>query len=192
MRLAVSLVLLVCAAWACSSSSSSTSSDSGAGTGTDGASEGSAASGDDGGDAGDAGAVVCNTLALGATPVTITQVASDPPAFQGGTVVDGTYKLTSETIYTGDGGATGPKGTATTTIQFQGGTIQAAKDSDPPTSTYGFAPTGGTYYATGKCPPGLGDIAGSYTATATTFTASFGAPGNDGGPPVYVETFTKQ
>jgi hypothetical protein len=120
------------------------------------------------------------------------QVASDPPTFQGGTVVDGIYKLMSETIYTGDGGATGAMGMTSTTIQFQGGTLQAAKDTSPPTSTYGFAPTGTTYYATGKCPAGLGDIAGSYTATATTFVASFGAPGNDGGPPVYVESFTKQ
>jgi hypothetical protein len=188
MKLTLSVVCLACVAPACSSSSSS-SSDSGASTGDDAAPEGSAPAGDGGGDDGSA---ICNTLANSAPAVTLLQVASDPPAFQGGTVVDGTYTLTSETIYTGDGGATGAMGTASITIQFKSGTIQVAKDTNPPTSTYSFGPTGTTYLATARCPAQLGNIAGSYTATATTFVASLGAPGNDGGPPLDVDTFTKQ
>ncbi|MGH7435781.1 MAG: hypothetical protein ACRENE_08905 [Polyangiaceae bacterium] len=189
MRLAMFAVCLACVTPACSSSSSSSPSDSGAGTGDDAAPEGG---GPAGGDAGDDGSAICTTLANPAPLVTIVQVASAPPAFQGGTVVDGTYALTSEAIYTGAGGATGPMGTASITIQFKSGTIQVAKDTSPPTSTYAFAPTGTTYLATARCPAGLGNIAGSYTATATTFVASLGAPGNDGGPPLDVDTFTKQ
>jgi hypothetical protein len=192
MRLFIGVVCLACVTPACSSSSSSSSSDSGATKGDDAAPEGSTATGgDDAGDGGD-GAVVCNAIVNTAPSVTITQVAADPPAFTGGTVVDGTYTLTNETIYTGDGGATGPKGTTSTTFVFKGSTIQVAKDSDPPTSTYGFAPSGTAYTAKGQCPPGLGDTAGWYTATATTFVASLGAPGGDGGVPLYVTTFTKQ
>jgi hypothetical protein len=38
----------------------------------------------------------------------------------------------------------------------------------------------------------LGGLVGSYTATATTFVASLGAPGADAGAPLVVETYTKQ
>jgi hypothetical protein len=48
----------------------------------------------------------CNTLALTGTVVTRTCVAGEPPTAHGGTVEDGTYVLTSVTIYAGcpDGG----------------------------------------------------------------------------------------
>jgi hypothetical protein len=183
--------------WAAGCSSSSSPSDGGApqdATSTEGGGEAAppaeAAGGDD--SASD-GPTVCNTLVNEGQPVTPVQVASAPPAFAGGTVADGTYVLTGQTIYTGDGGATGPTTpTQRITIQLQGSTFQVSKDSDPPTSTYAFAPTGATYVATGECPPLLGDLAGSYTATATTFTVSLGAPGSDGGGPETVDSFTKQ
>jgi hypothetical protein len=155
-----------------------------------------ASSADDGGsveDAGDGGPTVCNMLVNSGQPVTPNQVAGDAPPFQGGTVVDGTYVLTSESIYTGDGGATGPGGNPQTiTIAFQSGTIQVSKDTDPPTSTYMFVPSGTTYTATGECPGLVGSLVGGFTATATTFVASLAGPGGDGGPPTTVETYTKQ
>jgi hypothetical protein len=125
-------------------------------------------------------------------PVTANQVDTIAPPFEGGTIAEGTYVLTGETIYTGPDGGTGPGSTQSITIRIQSGTIEVAKDTSPPTSTYLLAPTGTAYTATGQCPPLLGNIAGSFTATTTTFVASLGAPGGDGGPPTNVDTFTKQ
>src|SRR5580704_15253687 len=58
----------------------------------------------------------CNTLVDSAPAITVEQVAGEPPAPQGGTIVDGTYALTAAVIYTGPGGPTGPSGTAQTTL----------------------------------------------------------------------------
>jgi hypothetical protein len=202
MGLVGGLAFVALGAMGCSSSSSGASSDGGPGAdapvegavvddggGQPPVSDGGPASGDDGGDG---GPTVCNTLVNAGQAVTAVRMADLAPAFQGGAVVDGTYVLTAETQYTGDGGATGTGGSQSITIRIQGSLFQVAKDSNPPTSTYAFAPTGTTYTATGQCPPTLGDIVGSYTATSTTFVASLAAPGGDGGPPVTVETFTKQ
>jgi hypothetical protein len=142
-------------------------------------------------DAAGDGASACNTLANIGSPVTITEVAQDPPPPQGGTVVDGTYVLTSETTYTGPGGATGTTGTQTVTIQITGNTIQVAKDFDPPTSTYTLSTSGTTFSTTGVCPPGVGPLAGSYTATPTSFTVLLGPSATDAGPRWIEEVFTK-
>jgi hypothetical protein len=203
MRFEMGLACLVLVVPACSSSSSPSSPSDG-GSGADAVSEGAtppeaeaggndASNSEDAGDADDGGPTVCNTLVNAGQPVTATQVAEVAPAFQGGTVVDGTYTLTSQTIYTGPGGATGPSTTTlTTTISIQGSTFQVSKDTSPPTSTYMFAPTGTTYVATGECPDLVGNIVGSFTAMATTFVVSLEAPGDDGGAPTTVDTFTKQ
>jgi hypothetical protein len=200
MRFEMGLVLVVLAVPACSSSSSPAGA-SDAGSGGDASGDAStpveASLSDDAGggaaaDAPDDGPTVCTTLVNAGQPVTASQVATAAPPFQGGTIAEGTYVLTSETVYTGPGGATGPGSTQSITIRIQSGTIEVAKDTDPPTSTYMLAPTGTTYVATGQCPPMLGDIVGSYTATTTTFVASLGAPGGDGGTPTNVDTFTKQ
>ncbi|HLK40878.1 MAG TPA: hypothetical protein VKU41_29195 [Polyangiaceae bacterium] len=178
MRFKLGMACLVFAAPACSSSASSGSPEAGADA--------------DGADAGDGDAAVCNTLANTGTPVTVVQVATDPPSAQGGTPVDGVYSLSNETIYTGSGGATGPTKTDRITIQIQGGAIQVSKDSSPTTSTYRLTTNGTSYTAAALCPPMIGDLAGSYTATATTFAATVGASGSGGGPPWVVETFTKE
>ncbi|MBK7579063.1 MAG: hypothetical protein IPI67_02555 [Myxococcales bacterium] len=72
------------------------------------------ASGGTGGAAGDAGTTdsggVCNTFANGASPIDETKVATSQPAPTGGTLVDGTYFLTSYAINTGPGGSAGPTG----------------------------------------------------------------------------------
>jgi hypothetical protein len=192
MRAWMGLACLTLVASACSSSSSgSTGPASDAASSTDTSSPGDAGGSTDAGEEGD-GATVCNALPNTATPVTVTQVAQDPPAPQGGTVADGTYKMTSETIYTGAGGATGPMGTQTVTIQITGATIQVAKDFDPPTSTYTLATSGTGFTTTGACPPGLGPLQGSYTATPTSFTVLLGPNMTDAGSHWIEEVFAKQ
>jgi hypothetical protein len=203
MRSQACLVVLALVAPACSSSSSSSTQSDG-GRSSDAVSEasskpeGAAGGGDDAAGSaapdgsGDDGPTVCNTLVNSGQPVTAMQVASDPPAAQGGTPANGTYLLTSETIYTGAGGATGPSGTQRITIQIQGSTVQVSKNTSPPTSTYDLTTTGTTYTAAGECPPQVGGLMGSYTATATTFVVSIAAIGSDAGAPTTVETFTKQ
>ena len=56
----------------------------------------------------DAGA--CNTLVNGATQVQQIDIATARPAATGGSIVDGLYFKTSDTVYTGVGGGTGPTG----------------------------------------------------------------------------------
>jgi hypothetical protein len=83
-------------------------------------------------------------------------------------------------------------GPQTITIQITGGTIQVVKDFDPPTSTYSLATTGTTFMTTGVCPPGVGPLQGSYTATSTTFTIVLGPNVTDAGSHWLEESFTKQ
>src|SRR5262245_27990911 len=57
---------------------------------------------------GDGGKRVCNALVNVAPQVTLVAEASDPPTALGGAIADGTYVLTSATVYTGAAGASGP------------------------------------------------------------------------------------
>jgi hypothetical protein len=162
MKLCLAFAGMALLGTACSSSSSPGSSVGGDGgeagltneagptgeTGSDGGSLADASSGD----AGD-GAVACNALANTATPVTGAQVAANPPALQGGTVVDGTYGLTNLTIYTGPDGPAGTTGMSQTTIEISGATIQVVTNGTPGTRTEMFTSTaGGTFTATDTCP----------------------------------------
>lgn len=54
------------------------------------------------------GTCACNALANGAPLVTPAFVASALPAGSGGSIVDGTYFLTANRVYTGPGGTVGP------------------------------------------------------------------------------------
>jgi hypothetical protein len=147
--------------------------------------------GDAGGDAAD-GAVACNALANTATPVTGSQAAENPPALQGGAVVNGTYFLTNLTIYTGPDGPTGSTGMSQTTIQISGDTIQVATNGTPGTRTEMFTvAAGGTFSATDTCPD-TSVVQGAYSATATTFVVQFPGGSDDAGARTVQETFTKQ
>ena len=119
------------------------------------------------------------------------QVAENPPAMQGGTVVDGTYFLTNLTIYTGPEGPTGATGTSDTTIQITGNTIQVVTNGTPGTRTETFAGTGSTFTATDTCPDAT-VIQGAYTATSTSFVVQFPGGADDAGARTVEETFAKQ
>jgi hypothetical protein len=56
-------------------------------------------------------AATCNSLAQQAPTVDVADVASDPPASKGGTIVDVLYFKTASVFYTGPGGHAGPTGT---------------------------------------------------------------------------------
>ncbi|MGO9838089.1 MAG: hypothetical protein ACLP1X_28230 [Polyangiaceae bacterium] len=211
MKLSLALVCTVLLGTACSSSSSPSSSAGGDGgeagvaneagvveTGSDGgplvdASSGDAAEGATGDASGDAadGAVTCNALANGASPVTGMQVAENPPTLAGGTPVNGTYFLTSLTIYTGPEGPAGAAGPAQTTIQISGSTIQVVTNGTPGTRTEMFTASGTSFTATDTCPDTSG-FQGTYTATATSFVVQFPGGTDDAGARTVEETFAKQ
>ena len=89
-----------------------------------GGGEGGADSGTDGGrhDGGDGG--VCSDIPLNGALVDRTGVVGEPPVAPGGTIADGTYDLTQDTVYVGAGGVAGPTGiTAKATIRIAGGKL---------------------------------------------------------------------
>ncbi len=108
--------------------------------------------------------------------VDVQQMASTAPTPTGGTIADGTYVLTSGTLYTGAGGATGPLGlTLKQTWHFAGTAYShVSYDNSSMTETR----QGGTYMVIAgtfdlhllqSCPDA--DVqADQYTATTTTLT----------------------
>lgn len=164
---------------------------------TDAAAHDAASSDDSASDvsAPDAAGRACNLVVNVAPTIAIDFVATAPPAAQGGAIVDGTYTMTSATIYTGVGGNAGPTGlTAKVTIAISGATIQVASKTKPPDDhvTTTFTTSGSSFTATNTCPD-VKSSGGEYTATATTFAVLLPAGTSDGGAArVLVETFTKQ
>jgi hypothetical protein len=199
MRLTFLVICAAFAATACSSSSGGddTSTDSGADTSTDASdgstpldsatTDGSDSSPDDASD----GSAACNTIANVAQTITIQQVASAPPAAQGGTFADGTYAMTDFTIFTGTGGATGPSGTTQTTLQISGDTFQVVSDSTPSTRTVSVVVSGSSVTATDTCPDAT-LFQETFTTTATTFVVYISDGSTDAGARTIAETFTKQ
>jgi hypothetical protein len=146
-----------------------------------------AASDDTGADAGSP----CNTIANDAPVVDVNQVAADPPAPQGGTIVDGRYWETSLAIYTGPNGPTGKSGTSQMTAQIQGETVQIVSTSQPARRTVTLVPSDAGFMSVDTCPDSQ-TAAGSYTATPTTLTIFLDGGTDDAGPRTVVETLTKQ
>jgi hypothetical protein len=134
---------------------------------------------------------VCNTLVNSASSITVEQVASDPPAPQGGTPVDGTYALTAAVIYTGPDGPTGASGMSQTTLQITGATIQVVSDGDPATRTITFTTSGTSIASVDTCPD-TDTCPATYTATPTTFIVAVDGGTDDAGARTLVETFTKE
>jgi hypothetical protein len=134
-------------------------------------------------------AVVCTTLTNTAAAVPVQTLAEDPPTPLGGTIVDGTYEMTATAIYTGPDGPSGTDGTAQTTIQITGSTIQIVTTGDPTTRTITLATSGTSFTSTDTCPDTSTFIQGSYTATATTLVVQFSGGTDDAGARTVVESF---
>jgi hypothetical protein len=174
-----SLVALTPAACSSSSVEASDAGRSDAPPGIDAAPESSAP---------DAGSI-CNDLANDAPTITVEEVASDPPAQQGGTIGDGTYFLTAAVIYTGSDGPSGATGTAQTTLEISGSTVQQANSGS--STTYTLATSGSNLTATQMCP--TADVRqATYTATAATLVVEVPAGTDEAGAKTLVETFAKQ
>lgn len=111
----------------------------------------------------------CNAVSLaGIAAVSQLEAAEAAPVPLGGTIPDGTYVLTKDTIYTGPGGATGGTGMTQTEVQvFSGTTIQIA--SQPPAPNPAIDLSGNFSVVTGT------DEAGTPT-TGTTLTFVFTCP----------------
>jgi hypothetical protein len=92
--------------------------------------------------------------------------------------MEGTYHLTSLSLYTGPGGATGPTGTnRSMTSRISGSTLEVIIISGPSGGggtttrlTFSSAPAGSALNVTQTCPAGGGSPALSYTASGNTLT----------------------
>ena len=146
-----------------------------------------AAGDDDGSD----GGAPCNTIANAAPVVDVTQVAADPPAPQGGTIVDGVYWGTSLEIYTGPQGPAGTTGTWQATALIQGTTVQLV-NSGPPTRRTLTLTTADAGFASADTCPDSQSAQGGYTATPTTLTIFLPGGTDDAGARTVVETLTRQ
>jgi hypothetical protein len=142
----------------------------------------------------EAGAGPCNALSP-CTPVTDTVlIGGGPAAAAGGTIVSGTYVLTSYTVY---GVSTPPTGgiiASTLAVDASSGTIQAATISSPfagaafAYDSYAatFSVSGTSLVVTDSCPD-TATVTIPYTATSTQLMFASGAPvappPRDGGRP---------
>jgi hypothetical protein len=125
----------------------------------------------DGGDG-----AVCSTFTLDGNTVEQAGVIGDPPTAVGGTVTDGTYVLTDDSVFVGTSGIAGPTGiTAKRTIVIATGKLDDAQDlggtgktvtSSRTTSAY--SATGSTIALTAICPSGGGGAQYQFTTTDTT------------------------
>jgi hypothetical protein len=123
------------------------------------------------------------------------QVADVAPAPAFGTFADGTYFLTAVTIYTGDGGASGPSGhTHQQTSVASGGAAQSVSSDDNGCASHSnsqiaFSDAGLTI--TGTCPACMpspcGTVTLGYTAGPSGFMLFLPSGTN-----IVVETYTHQ
>jgi hypothetical protein len=141
--------------------------------------------------AADAGAP-CNTIANGAPVVDVTQIAADPPAPQGGVIVDGTYWETSLDIYTGPSGPAGVSGTSQTTALIQGESVQLVNSGPPTRRTIMLTTTADAGFTSVDTCPDVQTSQGAYTATPTTLVIFLPGGTDDAGARTVVETLTKQ
>jgi hypothetical protein len=114
----------------------------------------------------DAGKPACNALVNVASDVAVLAQPSAPPPAKAGAIADGTYVLTSATLYTGPGGAAGPTGeTLKMTLAIDGSDGQSVFDGV--TRSTKLEIVGDKLRSTSTC-PGTGTDEIAYSATATT------------------------
>jgi len=136
-------------------------------------------------------AAACNALPNDAPVLSLSLVAKDPPAMTGGTIADGTYRMTAAEIDTGAGGPSGPSGETTqVTIAVSGTTVQVATKSAPSHTTVslGFAGSASLVWQD-TCPDTQSSTA-AFTASATSLVVVLPVQNQPGSS--LVETFTKQ
>ncbi len=133
----------------------------------------------------------CNSVANDAPVVDIVQIAADPPAPQGGTIVDGTYWQTAVSIYTGPRGPAGGTGTSQMTALIQGETVQLVNTGQPERRTVTLTTSDASFTSLDTCPDSQTEQ-GGYTATTTALTIFLPGGTDDAGPRTVVETLTKQ
>jgi hypothetical protein len=145
-------------------------------------------------DPGDGGA--CTSLANIASAIPQMDVAQTIPPPSGGTLVDGLYVKTRDTVYTGAGGASGPTGTmAKETLGISGSATGTArfdsvflKGTDEINERITFVPgPGGSGAVNIECPP-YGPLSWPYTVrnTGTTIELDLYTFADR------IETFTRQ
>jgi hypothetical protein len=126
----------------------------------------------------DSGAA-CNDVVL--TGVLVDRIgfnsSDSPPVGVGGTVVDGTYDLTSYSVYVGAGGVAGPTGiSARGSIRISGGKLDEITEfsgSGPTTQvrkSSGYSAASATFATTEICPNVGGGSQRQFTATDPLLT----------------------
>jgi hypothetical protein len=108
----------------------------------------------------------CNGLANSASEIERTQVASNAPAAAGGTIPEGTFELTSDTVYTGPGGETGGTGVTrqVTMALSAGGTLEVVQLNSGVQARRSFTiSTASTDLTLSQTCPGSGDITIGYS-----------------------------
>jgi hypothetical protein len=139
-----------------------------------------AACGDDGAPAGDAAggcAAMCNALAL-PTVVTKTANAAARPAFTGGPIVDGTYKVTSVVTY----GTATPGGTTVQEVyRFAGNTVESGVASSEMAETHfcGTFTTSANMITFNLTCPATRSITLQYTMAGSTYSFQHGSDQNE-------------
>jgi hypothetical protein len=140
----------------------------------------------------------CNAITNVGTPVTPTCNPAAVPAGTGGTIVDGTYTLTSQTYY---GSATCETNPLTATLEIAGGCIQEVSTFDRPVTVSTAATVSGANITlTVNCvdlgtdagQPSFDVMTNTFTATPTTFTLFIKNSGTTSPNPDRVETYQKR
>jgi hypothetical protein len=141
---------------------------------------------------------VCNTLTNVGTTVTPTCATGTIPIGTGGTIVDGTYTLTSQTYY---GATTCPSELVNATLEIAGGCIQEVSSAPIPVTVSTASTVAGTTITKTVTCIALGIDAGplsadfstdTFTATPTTFTIFIKNSSTSSANPDRVETYQKR
>src|SRR4051812_14699317 len=140
----------------------------------------------------------CNTLTSVGATVTPTCVSGTIPTGTGGTIVDGTYTLISQTYY----GSTACSSVAVNaTLEIAGGCVQEGTSAPIPGAVSTAHTVAGAAVTRAAARPHHGVDAGpftvdfatdTFTATATTFTIFIKNSGTSSPNPDRVETYQKR
>ena len=129
--------------------------------------------------------LTCNPIPITGLNVSETRVAASKPTPLGGTIADGIYDLSSYSLYTGPGGASGPTGFTLRCTMVISGTVGqeacGAGATGVPKSTFNYV-LSGTRYTITSAVCGTADVGYTmgFTATPTELWGIGDSPGNSG------------